>query len=244
MSHIAIGRYGAIELKMAYQRNMTLAMILVMTLTAAIIGVMYLLMETASAVVIVPERDPIAIRADLAPLPNIVKPRPMIDANAAKRNRPVVSSNLIPIDDDEFVEYDGGMLPTREELYQIIDAGRFGESAVSGNIVIDTGIDPYEEQPPAFTVCEIRPELIYEAKPVYPRQARMVGLEASVWVWIQVGTDGKPLNAKINVSSGSKAGFDEAALEAAMKCRFKPGIQNGIPVKVWVSLKFVFDLND
>jgi TonB family protein len=151
---------------------------------------------------------------------------------------------LIPIDDDEFVDMDGGLLPTRDELYEIVDQGRFGEGNFGANTVIDSIVDNYKKAPPDFTYCEIYPEVIYTVQPEYPRQARMVGLTATVWVRILVGKNGEALDAAVHVSSGSNAGFDEAAVAAALKCKFKPGIQNGKPVEAWVSLKFEFDLND
>jgi len=45
-------------------------------------------------------------------------------------------------------------------------------------------------------------------------------------------------------SSGSKAGFDQAAIAAAKKCKFKPAVQNGCPLAVWVSFSFEFSLSE
>ena len=244
MSNIAIRRYGAIELKMAYQRNMALAMLLVISFVALIIGLVYLLTGAPPPVVEIPIENVIEIKVGLEPLPNIVKPKPRIDGSAARTEPPVVSSNLIPIDDDEFVDVDGGMLPTRDELYELVDRGRMGEGEFGDNVVVVDDGDNYKPVVPEFTPCEISPEIIVTAEPEYPRQARMVGLTATVWVRIQVDEKGDAADAVIYISSGSKAGFDEAALAAAMKCKFKPGIQNGKAVKVWVSLKFEFDIND
>ncbi len=244
MSHIAIRRYGAIELKMAYQRNMALAMLLVISFTALIIGLIYLLAGAPPPVVEIPVDNIIEIKAGFEPLPNIVKPKPRVDASAARTEPPVVSSNLIPIDDDEFVDVNGGMLPTRDDLYELVDRGRMGEGEFGENVVVVDDGDVYDTRVPEFTPCEIPPDIITMAKPEYPRQARMVGISATVWVRILVDEKGNAADAAIYVSSGSNAGFDEAALAAAMKCKFKPGIQNGRAVKVWVSLKFEFDIND
>jgi TonB family protein len=43
-------------------------------------------------------------------------------------------------------------------------------------------------------------------------------------------------------SSGSNVGFDEAAVEAALQCIYKPAIQNGQPVAVWVTYPVEFKL--
>ncbi|MFH2204893.1 MAG: energy transducer TonB [Elusimicrobiota bacterium] len=49
-------------------------------------------------------------------------------------------------------------------------------------------------------------------------------------------------DAIIQKASGTNAGFEEAALTAAMKNRYKPAIQNGRPIPVWVSYRVVFEL--
>ena len=46
----------------------------------------------------------------------------------------------------------------------------------------------------------------------------------------------------ITKSSGSAAGFDEAALAAAWEIRYVPATQNGHPVAVWVTYKVSFRL--
>jgi TonB family protein len=45
----------------------------------------------------------------------------------------------------------------------------------------------------------------------------------------------------VGKSSGTES-LDEAAVEAAYKCKFKPGIQNNRPIKVWVTYKVDFIL--
>ena len=41
-----------------------------------------------------------------------------------------------------------------------------------------------------------------------------------------------------------RARFDDAAIEAAYKCKYKPAIQNGRPVAVWVSYQVEFVLEE
>ena len=68
----------------------------------------------------------------------------------------------------------------------------------------------------------------------------MTGL---VWVKALVDKEGNVRQAMVLKSSGTQA-FDDAAVAAAYKNKFKPGIQNGRPVAVWVSYKVEFKLND
>ena len=58
-----------------------------------------------------------------------------------------------------------------------------------------------------------------------------------------VDREGKVRQAMVAKSSGT-ASLDEAAVQAAYKNRFKPGIQNGRPVAVWVTYKVDFTLSE
>ena len=101
---------------------------------------------------------------------------------------------------------------------------------------------PEYPAPDSFVACEMMPEMIYEHLPDYPHLAQTVGWEAEVWIKALVDKNGNVCDAMVLKSSGSKAGFDDEALKAAYKCKYKPGIQNGRPVPVWVSYKVEFIL--
>jgi len=102
----------------------------------------------------------------------------------------------------------------------------------------------YLPKPDEFVPVEIPAEMIHEEPPEYPRLAKQAGIEAIVWIKVLVDKNGNVRDAMVLKSSGSKAGFDEAALEAAYKSKFKPGIQNGQPVAIWLSYKVEFRLSD
>jgi protein TonB len=89
------------------------------------------------------------------------------------------------------------------------------------------------------------PELIKRGVPEYPRKAKYAGIEATVYVMVWVGKNGKPVDAKIRKSSDSDNayGFNDVVLKAAMQCRFKPAIQYGKPVNVWVTFPYEFTLS-
>ena len=99
-----------------------------------------------------------------------------------------------------------------------------------------------EELPPEeYWWAEEMPELLYYSPPYYPELAQKAGLECDVIIYILVDENGKP--AKVDVAAPcGKAGFNEAAEEAAWKCRFTPGKQNDTPVRVWISIPFRFRL--
>ena len=67
-------------------------------------------------------------------------------------------------------------------------------------------------------------------------------IEGTVWVKVLVDKTGNVRDAVVVKPSGANAGFEEAALEAAKKGKWKPAIQNKQPVAVWVSYEIKFQL--
>lgn len=102
---------------------------------------------------------------------------------------------------------------------------------------------PPDEAPPPdeFWWAEEMPELTHYAVPDYPEIAKKAGLECNVIIYILVDEKGNAAKVKVAKPCG-KAGFNEAAEEAAWKCKFTPGKQNDKPIRVWVSIPFRFEL--
>ena len=100
---------------------------------------------------------------------------------------------------------------------------------------------PVEAEIVPFWSLEEPPELIHFSPPYYPELAQKAGLECDVFVKVLVDTEGKVSKVEI-ISPCGKAGFNEAAVEAAWKCVFTPGKQNEKAVRVWVSIPFQFRL--
>ena len=97
--------------------------------------------------------------------------------------------------------------------------------------------------PSTFIKVEEPPVMIQEYVPKYPRLCEKAGITGIVWIWALVGIDGKVLKAEVVKSSDTQA-LDDAALEAAYKNIFKPGIQNNIPIQVGVTYKVEFVLDE
>lgn len=75
----------------------------------------------------------------------------------------------------------------------------------------------------------------------YPEIAKEGGIEGKVTVKVLVGEDGNVV--KIGSISGESV-FQDEVREKAMDLQFTPGLQNGKPVKVWVSVPFNFRLKN
>ncbi|HID95069.1 MAG TPA: energy transducer TonB [Candidatus Latescibacteria bacterium] len=108
-----------------------------------------------------------------------------------------------------------------------------------------------------FFRAEVKPRLVKSIKPEYPEVARRAGIEGMVILHLLVGKDGrvrkvlviKAPGEKIEISKDpeeceDRAGFIKAAVEAVWQFEFTPALQNGRPVRVWVSLPVKFVLTD
>ena len=229
--------YGAYELKSKYQRNflfgsgITVAVVLVIVITAWIIAaiprneaMMGHAVKTVKTV------------ADLGPPPSIAKVPPQVKVQSQIKAKPKVGIPK-PVADDEVLD-DDVMIASKEDLAQIV-APDIVSAAGGEDIIVDISDDDYLPAYDEFVPVEIYPEMVYQEKPVYPRIAEQAGITGEVWVQALVSKNGKVLDARVGKSSGT-ASLDEAAVAAAFKTKFKPGIQNGRPVAVWVTYKVEF----
>ena len=75
----------------------------------------------------------------------------------------------------------------------------------------------------------------------YPEIAIQANIEGRVSVKVLVGTDGSVI--KVSSVSGPDVFHDEVRSKAT-NLQFTPGLQNGKPVKVWVTVPFSFTLKN
>jgi periplasmic protein TonB len=91
-----------------------------------------------------------------------------------------------------------------------------------------------------FVASQDKPRILKYAQPDYPEMARVSQLQGTVIVKVQVGTDGSVIQAI--VIQAVHPILDRAAVDAAKRCKFKPGKQRGIPVKAWMAIPYAFSL--
>ncbi len=240
-------RYGAFELKAKYRRNMLMGTMISAFLAMATTAGAFLFTQSEPAPVIF-ERDskPDSIIVDLSKKYDIKSEQPKFKGHT----RPTLNtkgSNIVMVTDDEPFDEDVRVFsltdrystgPTGDDTGEVssyIDNPGYGYGG-------DRSGDYPEPDKPVYV--DKMPDMIYEFKPDYPRLAMVAGMEASVWIKALVDIDGSVRDAMIFVSSNSKAGFDDEALRAAYKCKYKPAIHDGRPVPIWVSYKVEFVLED
>ncbi len=232
--------YGAYEMKSKYQRNLGIGTLSVVTLVASIIFATWAYAAMQDQDIEAYDASAIVIKtvADLGPPPSIAKKPPQVKVEQLEVAAPKVGIPK-PVADDEVLD-DDVVLATKDDLAEIIAPDI---TAGDDDIVIDIDEDDYLPSADEFIPVENLPEMIHEVVPKYPRLAQQAGIEGTVWVKALVSKNGDVLKAQVGKSSGTTS-LDDAAVETAYENKFKPGIQNGRPINVWVTYKVDFKLSN
>lgn len=94
--------------------------------------------------------------------------------------------------------------------------------------------------------CLRNPEAIRRKAPVYPKAARRKGAEGSVTISARVKTDGTVDEVQAIRSGASdetfRAAFEEAAIAAVRKWRYRPGTVNAEPAATYFTTIIEFRL--
>jgi TonB family protein len=87
------------------------------------------------------------------------------------------------------------------------------------------------------------PKLIKEVKPNYTPEARAAKIQGTVLLSTVVREDGSVSDVKVSRSLDTKYGLDEEAIKAAKQWMFAPGMRDGKPVPVIVTIELYFQLS-
>jgi len=242
--------YGAYALKATYQRNLSLAMLTTVCLVVLLCLTGWLVVANAA-----PSDKPgggsrtISIPTDGRTTfddskINVIHDQPPVSATSIAPPETVQGGIPVPVPDNQLSDDNDVVLPDRDELIGLVDLGNPGGFGSEGDGAAVTIVE--EEVIPRrtdFVSCEIYPEMVYQAEPEYPSQALRLKQEGVVYVQALIDKEGGVRDAVVFKSSGVDC-LDTAALRAALKNKFKPGIQNGRPVMVWVTYKVEFKLSN
>lgn len=86
------------------------------------------------------------------------------------------------------------------------------------------------------------PRVITEVRPKYTPEALQARIEGRVTMTAVVRTDGTPGDIEITESLDTEYGLDEQAVAALRQWRFEPGLKDGKPVPVRVTVEMTFRL--
>lgn len=234
--------YGALELKRSYQHNFGLGTVIAALVAISATGGFKLYRYLSQEVV-----DPIgSVRivkttSDLAAPPSMTAAKPQV--NVAEPNIAPPSIGIpTPVPDEEVVEE--VRFATKDELAQMNPTVGTEGNNTGDSVVFDPNFNTEDYFPAAdkFVAVQEMPTVVKEERPLYPEVAQLTKQEGTVWVKALIDKEGKVREARIAKSSGKNVGFDESALEAAYKNFYKPAIQNGKPVVIWVTYAVEFKL--
>jgi protein TonB len=255
--------YGAPELKKTYQRffarGLVLAVIIHVALISIYMGINYWNKLSAEEKSKNQQQQRIINVTDLEPPPSTTDeeppPPPKIEELKVAPPKDLTALQPEPVAKEKAQEQ---TIKTQQELEQIKtpvsstgDTGKFTysgpvkieEKKVEQNIekkekvVEKTVYQSFEvEKPPdCVNLSQVRSSM------QYPEVARQAGIEGRVTVKVLVGPDGNVI--QVGSVSGPDVFADEVK-EKAMNLQFTPGLQNGKPVKVWVTVPFNFKLKN
>lgn len=86
------------------------------------------------------------------------------------------------------------------------------------------------------------PSVISEVKPAYTADAMRAKVQGSVWLECIVMPDGTVGEVKVTRSLDPIFGLDQEAIKAAKRWRFRPGMRQGEPVPVIITIELTFTL--
>lgn len=232
--------YGALELKRSYQKNLGLAVVIAAALHIAVIGG-FLLYSAAESQI------PRPVPPDVFDEPIRLFPPPPVSLTQTPQV-PVAAPDVVPIalgiatavPDEEASEE--AVLASQEELGSLFDRSveSILETGSSDSIFVKGVAAKLFPQRGEYVYHDEEPVAINQVLPEYPPLALQAGIEGRLWVEALVDEDGVVRDAWVVKASGCKAGFEEAALEAAYKIKYKPALSNGHPVAVRITYKVDF----
>ncbi len=76
----------------------------------------------------------------------------------------------------------------------------------------------------------------------YPQIAKAASIQGNVTVQVLISADGNPIKSKI--LSSDNAVLEQAAIDAIMKIKYEPAIQNGSNVPSWLIIPITFRLKN
>ncbi len=229
---MATEKYGAAELKLAYQKYLRFGLIFASAFHFLGVGVYW-----GSKYIGEEDEPTVMVRvlkySELGPPPSIansnIAPAIAVSGAAVKPSIGIP----VPVPDTEVDP--AQTIATQTEL-SAVTAPSVGADAGGG---ADIQIED-DGPPPDFVPFEKEPQIVKSAKPIYPDLAKRAGVEGTVYLKLWVDREGKVRKAVVLKSDADV--LEQPAIDAAMQFVFTPAMQHNGPVSVWVSIPFRFNL--
>jgi protein TonB len=135
-------------------------------------------------------------------------------------------------------------IQTQEEIKAAITAPAFtGDGGEEIRVDISPAVELLNDRDPdadEFVPVEQMPVIIQRIVPEYPSLARKANVEGKVVIRAMVDENGNVTRAMIVEGDDI---FNQAALDAIYKTKFKPAINGNRAVKVWITYPVIFKIN-
>jgi len=237
--------YGAYKLRKSYQKDLTIAMwisifIVILVTTGPTIYRMINPEEVATT-----KKRKVVI-TELAPPPSIGEKKEDIPIEAPPPLKSTIKFTPPVIKPDEQVQDEFVTVDELKDVDPGLETEAGNPEGVDYSLLeVEEKVVEEETAPKYFVAVEEMPEPIggikaIQEKITYPEIAKRAGVEGKVYILAFVDENGNVTKAQ--VLKGIGAGCDEAAQDAVLQTKFKPGKQRGTPVKVQVSIPIVFKL--
>ena len=93
-----------------------------------------------------------------------------------------------------------------------------------------------------YTKVDVKPVPVKTPPPVYPTDMKRQEVTGVVAVTIVIDENGEVTSA--TVAKSSRPEFEQAAIDAVKKWKFKPAQKDGAPVKIKVTIPLRFNLDE
>lgn len=227
------GPYGAQELKWRYRpylvRGLGLSLLFhALLLSAYWLSQLDLLSHT------VKERVFVVRYADLGPPPSLQ--HELLHGIPSAKYAFKDFSYGVPVPVPEVELKEDKPFPTQEELSQTGAAA--GEGSGGGIMIPDSVRDDLLGGDLEGITPDVFPVLMKIAVPLYPEEAMKRKISGTVWLNVLVDQKGSVKSARVLKSDAEE--LNQAAMDAARKYAFTPGIYRNKPIPVWVSIPVEF----
>lgn len=235
--------YGAMELKASYQKNLGLAILTSTAFLFVLVAFITSFSTKTPEQLHTPKVVVITDLVEIGPPPQIIEPE--------KQTIPIDRTQILagakagipePVAEEQ-AEPEATIL-TQDQLEALNNFENKG--------VLTDDVDSIVFEPPLEQTSQSSEFVPYTEEPmainkdrvplIYPDLALRAGIEGTMYVAALVDKNGNVKDAYIKIKSGANAGFEEAALEQALKLKYKPAFNNRIPVEVWIIYRVDFKL--
>jgi TonB family protein len=234
--------YGALELKESYQKNMATGIAIaglgMLILMSSFLIYNFIVARAQSAIPVVHIRT----ISELAPPPSLSTMKNQAMAVASPNVAPPKVGVPKAVPDEKAPQEQEFATQKDLSAIQNLSAKDLLGSGSGESLAIDIPSDEYLPSSDQFVPYDEPPKFIKKVQPKYPQLARLSGVTGTVYVQVLVDKSGKVRDVKISKDSGTNAGLEEAAIEAAKASEFTPAISNNQPIALWIIYRYDFKL--